>query len=338
MARRLLTKPRTIREDLYWQLNILPNIKMRFNSLSKHGICKVSPVLICFSTAMIVMLGAATKLEAAQMPASNGQTPDAQNEATPAGGFVPGQKRPTADKAIVAHGKLLFGVNCRGCHGADLRGGDLGGPNLLRSQVALTDKNGELIIPIIQGSRQKMGMPAIGLNEADSSAVAAYVRSVVGMIQEQGAPPSVGRQVPSILVGNAGEGAAYFSTKCAGCHSASNDLKQIGSRITDPKRLQNVWLSGFLPQDDRTHETKSPPPLTATVSLPSGETLQGQLVRQDDFLVTIKLGDGTEKTLRRAGDSPSVKIDDPLKAHRDLLPQYSDKDIHDVTAYLVTLK
>ena len=59
----------------------------------------------------------------------------------------------------IARGKTLYGVQCRGCHGADLRGGDLGGPNLLRSQIALTDQDGELIIPILQGSRQNSGMP-----------------------------------------------------------------------------------------------------------------------------------------------------------------------------------
>ena len=35
---------------------------------------------------------------------------------------------------------------------------------------------------------------------------------------------------------------------------------------------------------------------------------------------------------------PKVDITDPLKPHRDLLPKYSDKEIHDITAYLVTLK
>jgi cytochrome c oxidase cbb3-type subunit 3 len=35
---------------------------------------------------------------------------------------------------------------------------------------------------------------------------------------------------------------------------------------------------------------------------------------------------------------PGVEIKDPRDAHRSLLPAYTDKDIHDVTAYLVTLK
>src|SRR5579864_7054840 len=106
------------------------------------------------------------------------------------GGFVPGQQRPPGDPAQIARGKTLYGVSCTGCHGADLRGGDMGGPNLLRSQVALNDQNGELIVPIIQGARQSAGMPAIPMSPADEKAVAAYIRSVVANIGNQGRPPS----------------------------------------------------------------------------------------------------------------------------------------------------
>jgi cytochrome c oxidase cbb3-type subunit 3 len=253
---------------------------------------------------------------------------------------VPGQRRPPGDLAQIARGKTLFAINCRGCHGADLRGGDLGGPNLLRSQVALSDRNGELIVPIIHGSRQNMGMPAIGLNDVDANAVAAYVRSVIETIQSQGVPPSAGQQAPSILIGNADEGKAYFATKCSGCHSATNDLTKIASRIPDPKRLQDAWLAGGTREEEEQPEGTAPTPrtVTATVTLPSGETVQGNLVRVDDFLITLTLADGSQKTFRRTGDKPNVVIHDPLKVHRDLLSQYSDKDIHDVTAYLVTLK
>src|SRR5437773_1622029 len=80
------------------------------------------------------------------------------------GGFVPGQQRPPGDPVQIARGKTLYGISCTSCHGADLRGGDLGGPNLLRSQLALSDQNGELILPVIQGSRQSGGMPAIDMS------------------------------------------------------------------------------------------------------------------------------------------------------------------------------
>ena len=254
------------------------------------------------------------------------------------GGFVPGQQRPPGDPAQIAHGKALYAVNCVSCHGVDLRGGDLGGPNLLRSQVALSDLKGELIVPIIQGSRQDAGMPAIPINPDDSLAVAAYIRSVIETIGVQGKPPSVGKVAPSIVVGDAGAGQAYFGAKCASCHSATGDLQGIGGRITDPKALQTRWVSG----GGRRFRNASAAPgrrtVTATITLPSGEQLEGALARIDDFLVTVRLADGTARTLRREGDVPKVEVHDPMQTHRDLLAVYSDKDIHDVTAYLVTLK
>src|SRR3954471_19807628 len=140
-------------------------------------------------------------------------TPGAQGgpDGRRGGGFVPGQQRPPGDPVQIARGKTLYGIGCTGCHGTDLRGGDLGGPNLLRSQLALSDQDGELIVPIIQGSRQQMGMPAVPMSPADAKAVAAYVRSIVATIGRQGMPPSIGLPPPSVLVGDANEGKAYFA-------------------------------------------------------------------------------------------------------------------------------
>jgi cytochrome c oxidase cbb3-type subunit III len=250
------------------------------------------------------------------------------------GGFVPGQQRPPGDPVQIARGKARYGIDCTGCHGADLRGGDLGGPNLLRSQLALSDENGELILPIIQGSRQSQGMPAIEMSREDGLAVAAYVRSIVATIGRQGMPPSVGQEPPSVLVGDARAGQVYFDTKCGTCHSATGDLKGIASRIPDPKALQNRWVAG----GGGRRGAPSARPVTATITQPSGDKVAGLLVRIDDFLVSIALADGTVHTFRRDGDSPTVDIHDPMKAHRDLLSVYTDQDMHNVTAYLVTLK
>ena len=80
------------------------------------------------------------------------------------------------------------------------------------------------------------------------------------------------------------------------------------------------------------------PPTTVTVTLASGEKVEGRLGRIDDFIVTLTTADGTFRSFRRAGDTPSVDVNDPLKPHKELLPKYTDKDIHDLTAYLVTVK
>ncbi|MEO6802475.1 MAG: c-type cytochrome [Granulicella sp.] len=293
----------------------------------QHGFRTGGKMLVKYSlvaaSALGMLLGSAYSSHA-QQPAA---TPP-----RPVGGFVPGQKRPAIDPAIVARGKVLYGINCQGCHGPDLRGGDMGGPNLLRSQVALSDLDGELIVPIIQGARQSRGMPAIGLSIADSKIVAAYVRSVIATIGVQGTPPGAEKPL-NIVVGNAAEGEKYFSMKCKSCHSAEGDLRGIGSRFSDPKALQNLWVAGGI---RGANSTGSIPEVTVTP--PVGKSVEGQLVRIDDFLVTLKLSDGTSRTFRRNGNIPKVVLRDPLKAHRDLLPVYTDKEMHDVTAYLVTLK
>jgi cytochrome c oxidase cbb3-type subunit 3 len=242
----------------------------------------------------------------------------------------------------IAHGKTLYGINCTSCHGADLRGGDLGGPNLLRSQVALSDRDGELIIPIIQGSRQDGGMPAFKFSPEDDKAIAAYVRSVLETIGRQGFPPSVGQAAPSVLVGNASEGQAYFAAKCSSCHSVTGDLQGIATKISDPKALQNAWVAGGRGgrggRGAAAPEAPGPRTITVAITLPSGEKVEGRLMMIDDFLVTVGLADGTMRTFRRDGDVPKVDVHDPLKTHRDMLPVYTDKAMHDVTAYLVTLK
>jgi len=75
-----------------------------------------------------------------------------------------------------------------------------------------------------------------------------------------------------------------------------------------------------------------------TVTLPSGQKISGTLDRIDDFIVSLRDDAGTYRSFTRDGATPNVEIRDPLKAHRDLLSKYTDADIHNVTAYLVTLK
>ncbi len=96
--------------------------------------------------------------------------------------------------------------------------------------------------------------------------------------------------------------------------------------------LQNSWLAGGGGRG------ANATPVTATVSLQNGQKVEGQLNRIDDFIVILTMKDGSTQSFRRTGDVPNVEIRDPRAAHRNLLPEYTDKDIHDVTAYLVTLK
>ncbi len=261
----------------------------------------------------------------------------------------PAQQRPPGDPALISRGQSLYGVNCRLCHGPDLRGGDMGGVNLLRSQLVLNDQKGELILPVVKGGRQNPGMPPMppfpALPDSDVIALAEYIHSVAATMRGQGNPPPGSEPVVlNVVVGNAAAGQAYFTAKCSSCHSpAANDLKGIASKYTDPMLLQTAWVAGGAGGGRGGRGGGGGPvsaarTVTATVTMPSGQKIQGALDRIDDFIVVIRQTDGPPRAIRRDGAVPKVEIHDPLDGHRQLLTVYTDKDIHDVTAYLVTLK
>ena len=155
----------------------------------------------------------------------------AQAGPRPAPSNFPAQQRPAGPPEVVARGKSLYEINCRSCHGADLRGGDGGGPNLLRSQAALNDQAGELIVPIVRDGRRNPGMPqmpAIPLPENDVKAIAEYIHSIAATAQRQGGPPPGPRPVLNVLVGDATAGKTYFDSKCSACHSVTGDMAEIG--------------------------------------------------------------------------------------------------------------
>jgi cytochrome c oxidase cbb3-type subunit 3 len=252
----------------------------------------------------------------------------------------PAKQRPPDDPALVERGRQLYGIACRSCHGPDLRGGDIGGPNLLRSDVMLNDKGGELLLPVVRGSRAAGGMAAIDMAEEDVAAVAIYIHSVLAMAQAQGAPPPGPPRTLNILVGDAAAGRAYFEATCTSCHSATGDLAGIGARVSNPMQLQNLWVGGGRGGRGRgagDEDDLSGRP-TVTVTPANGQKVEGRLDRIDDFYVSLVLPDGTRQSFRRVGDLPKVEIADPLATHRALLEKYTDRDMHNVTAYLVTLK
>jgi mono/diheme cytochrome c family protein len=249
------------------------------------------------------------------------------------GARVPGAAFPQhapADPAVVERGKSTYGVNCAFCHGSDARGGE-GGPNLIRSQLVMNDQKGELITPVVQNGRPDQGMPKLNLTAEQVSDVAVFIHSF-----QVGGYDISRMQPPGILVGDAKAGEAYFNAKCAGCHSVTGDLRGITTKITDAKALQQFWL---MPGGGRrSQQPSNVPPVTVTVTQPSGQKLEGRLVRIDDFVVTLTDTDGIQRTIRRDGDTPKVEIHDPLAPHKNLLRTYTDRDIHNVTSYLVTVK
>ncbi len=258
-------------------------------------------------------------------------------------GRFPAQQRPKGDPDVIQRGRGIFAGACGPCHGADARGGQLGGPNLLRSELALNDKAGELMYPVIKNGRPGTTMVGSPLPDADISAVIAFVHDLQSKIGGQGNPPPGAEVELDILVGDAKAGEAYFAQKCAACHSPTGDLKGIATRAGQPKALQNLWVSGgrAIARGGGGMRPAAGTPrvqTTATITLPSGEKATGTLLRLDDFHVTIVQADGAQRTFRRQGDVPKVEVNDPLTGHRALLGVLTDADMHNVTAYLVTLK
>jgi len=245
--------------------------------------------------------------------------------------------RPPGDPASVARGKTSYMTNCAYCHGEDARGGENGGTNLLRSDYVMRDRNGEVLEPFFKSATA---------NEHKFAFTAEQVADIAGFIHEfkiNSRDPGRMRP-PTIVVGDAKAGQAYFQSRCASCHSVTGDLKGIASRIEDPRSLQQTWLMPLLIGARAgggmaiASAGSKVPPVTVTVTPPGGEKVEGELGRIDDFIVSLTQPDGTARTFRRDGDTPKVEVHDPLKPHKDLLPVYTDKNIHDVTAYLVTIK
>jgi len=271
---------------------------------------------------------------AGQQRGARGGLPAVPGTARPAPANFPAQQRPI-DTALAARGSTLYGTHCSTCHGGDLRGGDKGGTNLLRSALVLNDQAGELIFPVVRDGLNNPGMspmPKIPVNQEDGKAIAEYIHSVAATAQRQGGPPPGPPVTLNILVGDAAAGKTYFASKCSSCHSVTGDLNGIGTRFPNPRDLQNSWLAGG---GGRGGNAK---PVMVTVTLQNGQKVEGQLNRIDDFIVILNLPDGSTPSFRRNGDVPKVDIRDPRAAHRNLLPEYTDRDIHNVTAYLVTVK
>lgn len=245
--------------------------------------------------------------------------------------------RPKASQEVLDHGKAVYGVSCAFCHGSDAGGGEVG-PNLWRSSVVLDDQSGELIAPIVHGSRIEKGMPRIDISDAQIQDIAAWLHSIRIASRTESSEGKI-----NVVTGDARAGEAAFGKTCGSCHSVTGDLKGFATRFPEPRVLQQTWL---LPGGGGGRGAGGPAPasglhvspVTVTVTLKDGKKAEGELTRIDDFYVGLKGSDGTLHGFDREGDMPKVDLHDPLAPHRELLRKYTDKQIHDITAYLVTIK
>ncbi len=274
----------------------------------------------------VVLLASAGCAAFAQVPTSSGAK--ASIVGSPAA-ITASKQNPDA----VERGGQLFTAKCRGCHGGTAKGTNKA-PDLVRSLLVLDDDKGNLIAPVIRNGRPDKGMPKLNLTEDQISDVIAWLH-----VQTFAADHRNTYVFLDALTGDPKKGEAYFNGagKCNTCHSATGDLKGIGAKY-DPHDLQGHWL---LPRSIGRGGRGGAPSrsaVTVTVTLPNGKTYSGVMERLDDFTVSFHDSNGDYQSFNRHGDVPKVVVNDPLKAHVDMLRHYADSDIHNVTAYLETLK
>jgi cytochrome c oxidase cbb3-type subunit III len=223
----------------------------------------------------------------------------------------------------IATGQREFRQTCGFCHGLDARGAS--GPDLIRSSLVSHDSNGDLLGPVVRNGRPEKGMPAFPLADDKIRAIADFLHAEARLAS------SVSQRVPAdyplekLLIGNAGAGKTYFNGqgKCVDCHSVTGDLAHVASKYK-PIDLQTriAFPSGAVPN--------------MKVTDSSGKVTTGVQTHSDEFLISLRDRDGWVRTWDRS--AVNVEIQDPLAEHVALLTKYTDQNIHDLFAYLETLK
>lgn len=234
---------------------------------------------------------------------------------------------PAPDEAAAARGKTIFQSNCGFCHGSEATGAE--GPNLIRSTLVLHDEKGNLVGPFLHKGRPDRGMPAFpNLTDEQTYDIAEFLHQRV-----EDTTNRFTYKIQNVVTGNADQGKAFFDSHCSQCHSPTGDLAHIASKV-EPADLQALFLypSYRISPDGE----KTTVPTEVSVTLPSGQTISGTLKRVDDFTISMYDSSGEYHSWPRS--EVKVDIKDPLAGHRELLAKYSNADMHNILAYLETLK
>jgi mono/diheme cytochrome c family protein len=228
----------------------------------------------------------------------------------------------TAHTGLSAAGQALFEQNCAFCHGRDAMGGETG-PDLTASRLVRRDRTGDDIAKVIREGRPDNKMPAFNFSAQE-------IRGIIAFIHEREADAVSrpggrrGVSVADLQTGNAEAGKRYFDGAggCTKCHSPTGDLAGIASRY-EGLELEERML---YPRGAISH---------VTVTLPSGEKISGALAYLDEFTVALRDAGGVYRAWPTSRIHYAVHA--PVDAHVDLFGKYTDRDIHDLMAYLQTL-
>jgi mono/diheme cytochrome c family protein len=279
------------------------------------------PVPSAFPTADKVSVRA--DLAAMEQAAAGGRGAQASPAAVPPPATVTPQSFPPEQ---IRAGQPIFAAQCGFCHGRDAMGGETG-PDLTRAPLVAADVRGDKIGPVIRSGRVDRGMPGFSLGEADLAAVVAFIHNQKTTL----ASLAGGRRVVDVAdlqTGNVEAGRRYFDGACTTCHSPRGDLAGIATRLQGLALLQRMLYP--------TPAAGAVPRAKATVTPPSGAAVTGTLAYQDEF--TIALIDQSGAYRAFPAHRVKVAVDDPLMAHAQQLGKYTDDEMHNVLAYLQTLR
>jgi cytochrome c oxidase cbb3-type subunit 3 len=220
-------------------------------------------------------------------------------------------------------GQAEFVQQCGFCHGRDAGGGE-DGPDLTRSKLVADDKDGDKIGPVVRNGRPQTSMPAFTVSDQQLAALVTYIHARKTIAESQNGQRK-GVDVADLQTGDAQAGKQYFNGagKCSSCHSPTGDLSGVATRFEGLKLFQRLMY----PKDAKAK---------MTVTLPTGEKITGDRAYQDEFTVALRDANGNYRSW--PANKVKVTVDDPAQAHADLLAKYTDDDIHNLMAYLQTLK
>ena len=261
----------------------------------------------------------------ASLTFSNAQAAPAQQGSKPQ--TTSGSAVKSYPQELVQKGGALFRQNCGFCHGRDATGGETG-PDLTRSKLVTADVDGNQIGPVIRNGRTDKGMPHFELSDDEINSLVAFIHTQQNAALAGGRRGAGGRKgvdVSDLQTGNAEEGKKYFNGAggCAKCHSPTGDLAGIASKYQGlPLESQMLYP----------RHAKS----MVTVTLGSGESITGMLSYKDEFTVGLIDSSGTYRSWRTR--DVKYKVDAPVEAHVALFEKYTDNDIHNLMAYIQTLR
>lgn len=223
----------------------------------------------------------------------------------------------------VKAGSALFQANCAFCHGRDAEGGETG-PDLTQSKLVAQDVAGSKIDTVVRNGRMEKGMPSFKFSDQELASIVAFIHSQKAKAEANNGGRR-GVAVSDLQTGNVEAGKEYFygAGGCSKCHSPTGDLAGIASKYQGLKLEEQM----LYPRDAKSK---------VTVTLPSGKTITGTLAYLDEFTVGLVDASGTY----RSWTLPNVKyvLDAPVEAHVKQFPKYTDADIHNLMAYMQTLK